>query len=124
MNRVLLSYVSLLSVISGCTSSSALSTHDAGQKMSSVESGAHEELRKFHIAAGDAPAALSEFSGQANQQVLFDYSILRDRQTRGVEGMLQPSEALRSMLKGTGLFAHDVNALTVAIMPDRSRPSR
>jgi hypothetical protein len=123
MNRVLLSYVSLLSLISGCTSSSALSTHDAGQKMPSVESGAHEELRQFNIAAGDAPTALNEFSRQANKQVLFDYAVLRTRQTRGVEGMLQPSEALRSMLKDTGLVARDVNELTLAITPDRSGPS-
>jgi len=120
MNRVLLSYVSLLSLISGCTSSSALSTHDAGHKMPSVESGAHEEVRKFDIAAGNAPTALNEFSRQANKQVLFDYAIVQTRQTRGVEGMLQPSEALRSMLKDTGLFAHDVNELTVAVTPDRS----
>ena len=119
MNRVLLSYISLCLLISGCTSSSALSTHDAGHKMPSVESGAHEELRKFDIAAGDAPTALSEFSRQANKQVLFDYGVLRTRQTRGVEGMLQPSEALISMLKDTGLVAHDVNELTVAITPNR-----
>jgi hypothetical protein len=68
-------------------------------------------------------AALSEFSRQADRQVLFDYAVLRDRRTRGVEGMLQPSDALRSMLKDMGLFAHDVNALTVAITPHRSRPS-
>jgi hypothetical protein len=33
--------------------------------------------------------------------------------------MLQPSEALRSMLKDTGLVADNVNELTVAIMPHR-----
>jgi hypothetical protein len=52
--------------------------------------------------------------------VLFDFSVLRNRQTRGVEGMLQPSEALRSMLENTGLVASNVNELTVAITPDRS----
>jgi hypothetical protein len=122
MNRLLLSYVSLLSLISGCTSSAALSTHDAGVKMSSVESGAHEELRKFDIPAGDASTALNEFSREANKQVLYDFNVLRNRQTRAVEGMLQPSEALKSMLKGTGLVARNVNELTVAITPDRSSP--
>ena len=121
MNRVLLGYVSLLTLISGCTSPSTLSTHDAAHKIPSVESGAHEELRNFNIAAEDAPTALSEFSRQANKQVLFDYALLRDRQTRGVEGMLQPSEALRSMLKDTGLVADNVNEQTFAIMPGRSR---
>ena len=115
MNRVLLSCVSLLSVICGCTSSSALPTHGAGPKLSSVESGAHEELRKFDIAAGDGSTTLSEFSRQANKQVLFDFQALRNRQTHGVQGMLQPSEALRSMLKDTGLVARNVNEQTVSI---------
>jgi hypothetical protein len=126
MNRVLLGYVSLLTLISSCTSLATLSTHDTGHKIQPVESGAHEELQKFNIAAGDAPTALNEFSIQANKQVLFDYAVLRDRQTRGVEGMLQPSEALRSMLKDTGLVADNVNEQTFAIMPDRSprKPQR
>jgi hypothetical protein len=120
MNKVLLGYVSLLFLSFGCTSPSALSTHDAGRKMPSVESGANEELRKFDIPAGDAPTTLSEWSRQADKRVLFDFSVLRNRQTRGVEGMLQPSEALRSMLENTGLVASNVNELTVAITPDRS----
>jgi hypothetical protein len=123
MNRVLLSYVGLCLLISGCASSSALSTHDGGHKMPSVESGAHEELQQFNIAAGDAPTNLNEFSRQANKQVLFDYSVMSTRQTRAVEGMLQPSDALRSMLKGTDLVARNVNELTVAIMPKRQASS-
>ena len=124
MNRVLLGYVSLCLLISGCTSSSVLSTHDAGHKMPAVESGAHEEVRKFNIAAGEAPTALNEFSRQANKQVLYDFNVLRTRQTHAVEGMLEPSAALRSMLKGTGLVADNVNELTVAIVPDRQASSR
>jgi len=103
MNRVLLGCVSLLASIAGCTSSPPVSTH--------------EELRKFAVPAGDAPTALMEFSRQANKQVLFDFGVLRSRQTRGVEGMLQPSEALRSMLEGTGLVASNVDEITVAITP-------
>jgi hypothetical protein len=119
MNRVLLGYVSLLSLISGCTSPSALSTHDAAHKMPLVESGTHEELREFHLAAGDAPTTLSEFSRQSNKQVLFDFDVVRRRQTRVVEGTLPPSEALRSMLKGTGLVADAVNEKTFAVTPPR-----
>jgi hypothetical protein len=66
---------------------------------------------------------LNEFSRQANKQVLFDYSVMSTRQTRAVEGMLQPSDALRSMLKGTDLVARNVNELTVAIMPKRQASS-
>jgi hypothetical protein len=106
MNRVLLGYVSLLSLLSACTSSPPLSTHK-------------EELRSFHIPAEDAPTALNEFSRQSNKQILFDYMVLRNRQTRAVDGTLQPSAALGSMLKGTGLVARNVNDLTVAVVPQR-----
>ena len=66
MNRVLLGYVSLLALSSGCTSPSTLSIHDAGHEAPSAQSGAPEELQKFNIEAGDAPTALNEFSRQAN----------------------------------------------------------
>jgi hypothetical protein len=120
MNRVLLSLIGLLSVISGCASSSAVSSRNADHVVSPAQSTAPEEAREFHIAAADVPTALNEFSRQANKQVLFDYVALRERHTRGVEGTLPPSESLKALLKDTRLIADNVNELTVSIMPDRS----
>jgi iron complex outermembrane recepter protein len=87
-----------------------------------AQSGIHEESRNFEIAAGDVPTALGEFSGQANKQVLFDFNVVRNRQTRAVSGTLPPSEALRTMLKGTGLVANSVNERTIAVTPPRASP--
>ena len=84
-----------------------------------ILSAGSEESRKFDIPAADASTALLEFSQQADRQVLFDYAVLRNRRTRSVEGTLPPSEALRSMLKGTGLVADNVNEMTVAVTPRR-----
>lgn len=118
MNRVLLSYVGLCLMISGCAAHQALSTHDAGQP-ASAKSGMPQELRKFDIQAEDATIALNEWSKQADQQLLFDFSLVRGRQTHPVAGMLQPSEALKSMLKDTGLVASVLNERTWTIAPDR-----
>jgi hypothetical protein len=123
MDRVLLSYVGLVSLMSGCASSSSLSTRDAEHTPPPVESVAPEEAREFHIAAADAPTALNEFSRQSNKQVLFDLALLNERRTRGVEGLLQPSDALRSMLKDTGLVPRDIDERTVVISPARSSHS-
>jgi hypothetical protein len=123
MNRVLLSLIGLLSCISGCASSSTVSSRDADHVVSPVQSTAPEETREFHIAAADVPTALNEFSRQANKQLLFDYVAIRERHTHGVEGTLPPSEALRDLLKDTGLIGDNVNEHTMAIMPDPSSRS-
>jgi hypothetical protein len=123
MNKVLLSLIGLLCLISGCAASSVVSTRDADHVASPVQSVAPEEAREFHIPAGDAPTALNQFSRQAHRQVLFDYVTLQKRQTRAVEGTLPPSQALKALLKDTGLISDDVNENTVAIMLDRSRHS-
>jgi hypothetical protein len=62
------------------------------------------------IETADAMAALSEWSRQSNQQLLFDASVVRGRHTRAVTGI--PTEALKSLLKGTGLVARVVDERT------------
>jgi iron complex outermembrane receptor protein len=76
-------------------------------------------VRPFKIAAEEAPKALNEYSIQANKQLLFDFQALRNRSTRGVEGMLTPSAALKSMLEGTGLVARNVDEMTIAVEPKK-----
>ncbi len=122
MNRALLSGVSLLVLICGCASHPALSTHDTGRPAPSADPGTYSELRKFDIEVTDARVALNEFSEQADQQVLFDYSALRGRQTHTVVGTLQPAEALKAMLQDTGMVVGYVNERTVAITLGRSNP--
>jgi hypothetical protein len=124
MKTVLLSSIGLLCLIAGCASSSAVKTRAVELPPPLASSNTDETAREFHIPASDAPTALSVFSRQADRQVLFDYVVLRDRQTRAVDGVLTPSGALETMLSGSGLIAEVVNERTLAITPDRSGHSK
>jgi hypothetical protein len=75
--------------------------------------------RRFSIAATDAPAAVNEFSRQADLQVLFDYQQLQGRKTHAVNGELEPLYALSDMLKDSGLVFQWVDERTLAIRPTR-----
>jgi iron complex outermembrane receptor protein len=76
--------------------------------------------RHFQLEAGDASLMLNEFSRQSDLQVLFDFNILRGMKTRAVSGDLDPSTALKSMLKGTNLIFDFVNDRTLAVTPKRA----
>jgi len=120
MNTRWLSSMGLLWVMAGCVSCSALGTRSVERSVVLPSPNTAETPREFHIPAADAPTALNVFSRQAGTQVLFDYIVLRLRQTRAVDGTLIPSEALQAMLKGSGLVAEAVNERTLAITPNRS----
>ena len=77
-------------------------------------------LRHFQLEAGDASVMLNEFSRQSDLQVLFDFNILRGMKTHAVTGDLDPSTALKSMLKGTNLVFDFVNDRTLAVTPKKS----
>jgi iron complex outermembrane receptor protein len=70
----------------------------------------------FHIAGGPAPAALSEFSAQAKFQILFDFTLVKERRTRAVDGEFEPTVALAALLDGSGLTFSVVNDRTVTIV--------
>jgi iron complex outermembrane receptor protein len=76
-------------------------------------------LRHFQLEAGDASVMLNEFSRQSDLQVLFDFNILRGMKTHAVSGDLDPSTALKSMLKGTNLVFDFVNDRTLAVTPKK-----
>jgi len=72
-------------------------------------------LQTFHIEAGDAALTLNEFSRQSSLQLLFDYNIVRGRQTRAVSGEYAATAALEQMLADTGLVFDFVNDRTLAV---------
>jgi outer membrane receptor protein involved in Fe transport len=71
--------------------------------------------RVFEIAAGSAADTLREFGKQARQQTLFNYRLVRDLRTQPVQGLLEPDDALATMLIGTGLAYERIDERTVAI---------
>ena len=76
-------------------------------------------LRHFQLEAGDASVMLNEFSRQSDLQVLFDFNILRGMKTHAVSGDVDPSTALKTMLKGTNLVFDFVNDRTLAVTPKK-----
>jgi iron complex outermembrane receptor protein len=81
-------------------------------------------VREFHIAAQEAGGALTEFSAQAQLQVLFDYAALEGIRTRPLEGRMPVADALRRLLRGTGLTFRVVNPRTVSILRARRSAAR
>ena len=62
------------------------------------------EVRKnFDVPAGDAAAALKQFSASAGVQLLYSTDEVAGRKTAAVKGELTPRAALDQMLKDTGL---------------------
>ena len=61
--------------------------------------------RDFAIPAGPLPRALSAFAAATGTQLLYSPELAAGRNSPGVSGRMEPSEALRRLLAGTGLTA-------------------
>src|SRR5882724_3640993 len=59
----------------------------------------------FNIPAQPAPAALQAFAKQAGLEVLFPFDELKKVQSKEVKGEMEPAEALKTLLDGTGYEA-------------------
>jgi iron complex outermembrane recepter protein len=70
----------------------------------------------FNIAAGAATTTLKEFASQAHVQLLFDYKAVQTLKTPAVKGQLEPMEALRQLLGGSGFTFREINDHTIAIV--------
>ena len=81
-----------------------------------VVSEQHAAMHEFHIAAGQAQQTLNEFGRQSGLQLLFDFNSVSGITTREVNGEMEPTAALKSMIAGTPLAFEFVNAGTVTIM--------
>jgi iron complex outermembrane receptor protein len=69
----------------------------------------------FDIAAGAAPDTLKEFAAQAHLQLLFDYKAVQTLKTPAIKGQLEPIEALKSLLHGSGFTFRQINERTIAV---------
>lgn len=72
---------------------------------------------EFNIPEGDASVTLRVWSIQANQQVLFDFNIAKEKLTHSVIGVYEPRDALRLLLADTGLHAEQINEVTWGVIP-------
>ncbi len=77
----------------------------------------------FEIPAGSAATTLKEFAAQAHVQLLFDYKVVKALKTPAISGQLEPTEALKTLLQGSGLTFRQVNDHTIAVMALGSQPT-
>ena len=71
----------------------------------------------FDIPAGDLNAALSAYSKQTGQQVVFKIDDLKGKTTPGVHGAMTAEQALTALLAGTGLKVNKDASGAIAIFP-------
>jgi hypothetical protein len=64
--------------------------------------------------------ALNEFSRQSGLQLLFDYNFVKYLHVNDVSGEMDSTDALRAMLKGSGMELEFVNDRTVAVVRERT----
>jgi iron complex outermembrane receptor protein len=60
-------------------------------------------LKRFDIEQQSLSTALNEFARQSDRQILFSTAVANAKRTHGIRGDLEPEDALRRLLKGTGL---------------------
>lgn len=71
--------------------------------------------RSFDIPAGPLDVALTRFSEQSGQQLVYDTDLVRGLRTSGVRGRMDAATALRAVLAGQSLASRSLNATTITI---------
>lgn len=73
------------------------------------------EIKKFHIPAQSLSSALATFAQQSGRQTSYDPAIAKNVSTNGVSGVMTPEAALSSLLNGTPVQFHRLNAHTLIL---------
>lgn len=83
------------------TSVSALAMHVPAAAQGTGQASASP--RQISIAAGPLTSALNQLATQTGLQIMFDGSVANGKRSRGASGNLTPSQALDTVLAGTGV---------------------
>ncbi|BCA56564.1 Ferrichrome-iron receptor [Nitrospira sp. KM1] len=78
------------------------------------------EPMDFEIAAKPLAGALAEFAAKTNLQVLYSGELTKGLNTNGVHGLHEPEEALKILLKDSGLTYRFTDAETITLERDGS----
>lgn len=76
---------------------------------------AQSQVQTYHIEAGDLESVLSRFGTESHIQLIYPPELLKGKRSHGLTGSHSPAEALRLLLKDSGLQAERVNDKTVVI---------
>jgi len=71
--------------------------------------------RNFNIPARDMAGALEAFGRQSGRDILFDRGQVVGRRSNAVRGLLEPGDALRRLVSGSGLSVSAPNAATFVV---------
>lgn len=74
---------------------------------STAQATGKDELYRFDIQTEEIGTALNKFAVQSDSEILFSSDIVKDKQTRGLDGEYTSEEALDKLLEGTGLKAEE-----------------
>lgn len=77
--------------------------------------------RAFDIPASDLAEALNQFSAQSGLQIAYDQTLMPGRRSSSVRGNMPASDALRTLLEGSGLMWKFVNDTTVVFVPEQRK---
>jgi len=83
-----------------------------------VVGAARAQPRGYDIPAESLSQALRDYGRQSGLQIIFTEDLVRGRSAPGVRGSLEPAEALKILLGGTGLHAESTPSGVVMIVRD------
>ena len=75
------------------------------------------QAKSFNVPAQPAISAIPELARQADVQILVSESAVRGKKTRAVKGSMTVEQALRQLLKGTGLRVSSGDGRTFTLAP-------
>lgn len=75
-------------------------------------------VHEYHIAGGQLAVALNELAEQSHAQIFYAADLVKDKTSKGLSGDYSIDEALRRLLRGTGLHGEPVNDNTWMVRAD------
>lgn len=74
----------------------------------------------YKIPAGPLDAALNTFAAQAGVHVDYSTGLVAGKTSRGLSGRYAPADALRTLLRGTGLEARSIDSATFVLQSEQA----
>ena len=83
-----------------------------------------DTANSIRVAAGDLTDAIEVLAKQSGVDVIYDPGLVKGQKTQGVAGVLQPMEAFRKLLDGTGLdIQEEDSALLITRAANAPQPA-
>src|SRR5688572_19787210 len=84
---------------------------------------AHAQTRSFNVPRQSAATGIPELARQADIQILVGERLVRNKSTQAVRGTMTVEDAMRQLLRGTGLQASRAGGGIFTLVAARREPS-